>query len=404
MDPSSISQAQRLTEAFEQFNEVSDQLTSSYRLLEQRLRDVSTRAAPAGAGTAAAKQGLRQVDRFESILDSVPAGIVVLDGEGVVQHFNAAALDLLGGPLLGTAWRAVIDRAFTPQRDLEALTLRDGRAVVLGTNPLGKGPGQVILLQDVTQSHELRTLVQRHQRLSSMGEMVAALAHQVRTPLASSLLYVSQLEGSDLQSAAQRRAVERVRACLDHLGRVVDDMLAYARGGCFDLQALPVNGLLESVVQLTAPQLTAHHCKLEICDRSAGAVVRGNRDALIAALQNLIGNAAQACAEVLGGKTGPFDRGHLELTACRIGHRGVSGSVEIVVRDDGPGMPQEVRERIFDPFFTTKANGTGLGLPVVQAIVQAHDGALWLESEPGRGTAVGVRLPLDPGAGEPEAE
>lgn len=398
MDQSELSQAQRLAEAFDQFNELSEQLSTSYRRLEQRLRrfGADPGASPAG-GPVPAGERLQETDRLEAVLEAVPAGIVVLDGDGVVRRFNAAAVDLLGVPLQDIAWREVIDRAFRPGRDIEALTLKDGRAVALRTSPLAHGPGQVILLHDITESREFQAIVQRQQRLSSMGEMVATVAHQVRTPLASSLLYVSRLEHG-AQSSDQRRAVEKIRACLEHLGRVVEDMLAFARGGTFESRHLAVAELLETVGQLVGPQLAVDGCRLEVEDGSAGAAVSGNRDALVAALQNLISNGAQACRSARE-STGESDGASpgcdlLELAAQCVKDRAGAEWVEITVRDNGPGIAPETRERIFDPFFTTKSRGTGLGLPVVQAIVQAHDGALWVASEPGQGTTVRIRLPL----------
>lgn len=392
MDHTATRQARRLTDAFNHFNRVSEQLTSSYQLLERHLADITRRFAADGHEPAVEAGMPPRMRHLQPILDALPAGVVLLDGDGRVVHCNQAALDLLGGPLAGIYWFEVIRRSFAAQSHLGDLRLTDGRLVSLATNPLGGEPGQVILINEVTDSRAMQAFVQRHQRLASMGEMAAALAHQIRTPLAASLLYVSQLEDCGPTSPAQRRGFGKIRACLDHLDKLVRDMLMFARGGCFSAEDFSSSALIDAFRQMSAPLLQDSGCRLEIIDDSGAAPLRGNPDALVAVLQNLLENAIQACcgdaAEAHGRAAG---QGQLSLLARRVGD---PESIEFLLKDDGPGIAPDVRERVLEPFFTTKAQGTGLGLAVAQAVVHAHDGVLWIESEPGNGATVGIRLPL----------
>ncbi|MFQ5488410.1 MAG: PAS domain-containing sensor histidine kinase [Gammaproteobacteria bacterium] len=340
------------------------------------------------------------------VLEALPAGVVVLDGQGRVLQCNGTALDYLGSPLLGELWREVIVRAFRSFGDGDAVPLHDGRLLNVATNPLGEGPGQVLLLRDVTESCAIQEMFNRHQRLASMGEMAASLAHQIRTPLASCLLYLSHLGRAEVATEERRRCVAKMRSCLDHLERMVSDMLVFAKGEQLGEEEFPLAGLLQDAQRMTAPLLEAGSCELVIRDESAGRHVRGNRDALLGALQNVITNAIHACCGCTEEKrraaqddsSGRSYYGRLELEAQAIGVKGGSDALQIILRDNGPGMSAEVQTRVFEPFYTTKAEGTGLGLAVVEAVIRAHHGVVWLDSHAGEGTTVGIELPVFPSA------
>ena len=329
------------------------------------------------------------------ILDALPAGVLVIDRDGRIADSNSTALDLLGAPLRGLRWLDVIARAFAAGMATDGPILIDGRAVSVATAPLGGGPGQVVLVQDTTEQRVMQELTHRHHRLSAIGEMIAALSHQIRTPLASTLLYLSQLETESIPPAVRRRCADKMRACLGHLDRLTRDMLTFASGGVLSAEVFAVDALIDGVRHAAAPLIERTRCRLDIIDDSRGATVQGNRDALLTALQNLLENAADACA---GGDERAVDaaagRGNLRLLVRRVEDRAGIAALEIVLTDDGPGIPPTIRDRVTEPFFTTKTGGTGLGLAVVRAVVQAHKGALWIDSEAGMGTTVGIRLPM----------
>ena len=143
-----------LQDAFSVFNEVSQQLASSYKDLEGRVEQLNGELAlahDARLEELTAKE--RVADRLETLLKALPAGVIVLDSEGYIQECNPQATDLLGEPLQGLLWREVIERAFSPRSDDgHEISLRDGRLVSISTQALGSEPGQIILLQDVTEA------------------------------------------------------------------------------------------------------------------------------------------------------------------------------------------------------------------------------------------------------------
>ena len=371
--------ARELQDAFHAFNQISLQLQASYRELEQRVAVLSEELAAARSERLLQlTEKERLANRLRRLLDALPGGVIVLDGAGVVQDCNPAAVALLGEPLCGVVWRDVVCRAFAPQaaEDGEA-ALRDERRVNVSTRPLVAEPGQILLLQDVTETRALQERVNRHQRLSAMGEMVARLAHQIRTPLAGALLYVSHLARPGLSPAELQRVTDKIRTRLRHLEHMVNDMLLFARGGANAAEEIALQALIEAFAQALEPQLQACAGRLDIAAGVPDVRLHGNREALLGALLNLGTNAIQAC--------GQGARLSLEARAC-------GADVQIALRDNGPGVSQHVRDHLFEPFFTTRPDGTGLGLAVVRAVVAAHHGAVWVESQSGSGATFVVQL------------
>jgi len=399
MSGRAIHQMLELTQAFEGLNQLSVDLSVSDQALDERL-ELQTQEMAVGSFPAQAVFGTvgRPGDEdLSTVLEALPAGIVVLNEDGVIRQCNGMALEFLGSPLLGEAWRDVITRAFVDSTNADAVALNDGRLLNITTNPLGSGAGQVLLLRDVTESCALQEMMTRHQRLLSMGEMLASLAHQIRTPLASSLLYLSHLDCQQLKPAQRQRSMEKIRSCLQHLEHVVGDMLLFAKGGQLGSEIIPIDELLQELQQIIAPQLIAQNCEFSLDDNSNGASVQGNRVAILGVLQNLLSNGLQACeihsTALARDQPTTVYRSRLTLRVETAGAMGGSDTLRITVSDNGCGMTEDIRGRVFEPFYTTKDQGTGLGLAVVQAIIHGHHGAIWLESEPGKGTTFAIELP-----------
>ncbi|MEJ2382513.1 MAG: ATP-binding protein [Gammaproteobacteria bacterium] len=373
--------ARQLEDAFQLFTQMSSQLEASYRVLENRVARLNEELA------AARSERLRQLaekerlaHRLERLLDLLPGGIVVVDGAGVISDCNPAAAELLGEPLLGVAWRDVVARALQPySEDGGEVSLRDGRKLSISTRTLDPEPGRIILLMDVTEQHALQAMLNRHRRLSAMGEMAAGLAHQIRTPLATALLYVSHLGADGLADHERERFAGKAIGRLRHLERMVNDMLQFARDGSFDMEDVDLELLVHDLRQTLEPQLQAAAGQLSFVNSAPGARLRGNPEALLSALLNLAGNAMDARSEGL----------RLQLDASYTGER----DVLLRLSDNGPGIPADIRERLFTPFFTTRPNGTGLGLAVVRAIVLAHEGDVWLQSSSSSGSVFTLRIP-----------
>jgi len=207
----------------------------------------------------------------------------------------------------------------------------------------------------------MQVFLARQQRLLTMGELAAGLAHQIRTPLAAALLYASQMSLPGRSRDDLTRCAEKTAVSLKQLDQLVSDMLAFARGGAAR-ERVSVSALLEQVAQWLRPVLRAG-VRLTIRTEAPDLAVHANAPSLVSAVLNLATNALQAA-------TGDID---LQLLARRVANR-----AEIVVSDNGPGVPPAVRGRIFEPFFTTRARGNGIGLAIVKSVVEAHAGSVSL--------------------------
>ncbi|WP_130928049.1 ATP-binding protein [Pseudomonas sp. Sample_14] len=379
--PSSVEQASRqgLEQAFQLFNQMSSQLTDSYSLLEARVTELKGELAVVSAQRMqelAEKE--RLANRLQNLLDLLPGGVIVIDGHGLVREANPAAIDLLGSPLEGELWRHVIARCFAPREDDgHEISLKNGRRLSISTRSLDAEPGQLVLLNDLTETRHLQDQLARHERLSSLGRMVASLAHQIRTPLSAALLYASHLTEQQLPVETQQRFAGRLKERLHELEHQVRDMLVFARGELPLTDRITPNALMQS---LQAAALT-HVQDLPIrwqCDSHAGELLC-NRDTLVGAVLNLIENAIQASAGEARLKVHCYTRGN---------------TLRLCVSDSGSGIEPTVLARLGEPFFTTKVTGTGLGLTVVKAVARAHQGELTLRSRVGRGTCAQVSLPL----------
>lgn len=379
--PSSVEQASRLglEQAFALFSQMSSQLTDSYSMLEARVTELKGELAVVSAQRMqelAEKE--RLANRLQNLLDLLPGGVIVIDAQGIVREANPAASELLGLPLEGELWRHVIARCFAPREDDgHEISLKDGRRLSIATRSLDAEPGQLVLLNDLTETRHLQDQLARHERLSSLGRMVASLAHQIRTPLSAALLYASHLTEQQLPVETQQRFAGRLKERLHELEHQVRDMLVFARGELPLTDRVSPKMLMQS---LQAAALT-HVQDLPIrwqCDSHAGELLC-NRDTLVGAILNLIENAIQASAGDVRLKVHLYTRGN---------------NLRLCISDSGSGIDTKVLARLGEPFFTTKTTGTGLGLTVVKAVARAHQGELQLRSRPGRGTCAQVILPL----------
>ena len=384
-NPAEQASREGLEQAFSLFNQMSTQLTDSYSLLEARVTELKGELAVVSAQRMAElAEKERLANRLQNLLDLLPGGVIVIDDRGRVHEANPAAIELLGLPLVGELWRQVIARCFAPREDDgHEISLKDGRRLSIATRSLDAEPGQLVLLNDLTETRRLQDQLARHERLSSLGRMVASLAHQIRTPLSAALIYASHLTEQVLPVETQQRFAGRLKERLHELEHQVRDMLVFARGELPLTDRLSPKQLMQSLQAAAQPHVEGVSMRWQ-CDIHGGEVLC-NRDTLVGALLNLIENALQAGTPQVRLKVHVYAR---------------DNTLRLAVSDSGSGIEPHVLRRLGEPFFTTKATGTGLGLAVVKAVVRAHQGELQLHSRLGRGTCALLSLPLISGAAE----
>lgn len=328
------------------------------------------------------KQLRAQANYMGQLYNELPSGLIVIDGNGVVEQANRVAVSLLGEPLQGLLWRHIIDRSFAPKNDDgHEISLKNGRRIQLSISSLEGRPGQLILLTDLTDTRLLQAHVAKLQRLSSLGKMVASLAHQIRTPLSAAMLYGANLANKTLTENSRLRFQSKLMNRLQDLETQVNDMLLFARSGEQKVvEEVSLGALLEEVENASESMLSQVDGHLQCRLPDPDLLIMANKTALSSAITNLISNAVEATGEGV----------QLYISTAR---RGVD-QVEISVMDNGPGIEKEKIAKVMEAFYTTKSQGTGLGLAVVQSVAQAHKGNVEVKSEFGKGSCFTLVLPL----------
>jgi len=369
--------AERLHDAFEAFNQQSGMLEESYRDLQDTVEALTVRLQH--AQTERHKELVKKERlgrRLAELLETLPGAILVIDVNGVIRQQNSQASQLLNKPLIGCSWASVVKREVRSGGTEDGnIQLQDGRWLSLSRRGLKSEPGEILLLADITERREIAEMRQRNERLTAIGEMTAEFAHQVRTPLASVMLYAGQLDRS---TPNRTRVADKITTGLHDLKRMVNDMLGFAAGARCAHQNITVVELFDEVKETIEEQL-GNNSVLRLSVTDPDITVAANKDALKGAILNLVSNADQACKGA----------GNILLHGHRFGD-----SIHICVTDNGPGMSDDVRKYLFEPFFTTRPQGTGLGLAVVKTVAAAHGGDAWVHSSE-LGSSFTIQLPVD---------
>ncbi len=363
-----------LKTAFAAFNLSSAALGDAFDALRQQVAVLTGELEEARASKAHMAQHLAQV------IEGLPGGVLVLRSDHAIAETNSTARALLPAALPGADFEIVLAEARIGTGEwLGDVELRGGRWVRLARR--SSPAGEVVLLTDVTEAHLLQTYLARQQRLLTLGELAAGLAHQIRTPLAAALLYASQLEMPGLPARDYAGCAAKTCERLRELEKLIHDMLEFTRGAA-SVDVVSVSAVLEQVAQWLRPALGAG-TRLSIHTDAPGLKIRANAPSLVSALLNLATNAMQAAAGDL----------RIDMRARRSNPGPDGARAEITVSDDGPGIAPEARERIFEPFYTTRAQGNGLGLSIVKSVVEAHGGSIRLAPTSQHGATFIVELP-----------
>ena len=371
-----------LQATFELFNRMSDDLSDSYRALEGRVSALTDELDRVNLQREQEVRSKEQVTaRLSNLLDLLPGGVVVLDRWGTVSQINPAGEELLTTGLEGRKWVDIIAEFFAPQKDDgHEISMKNGKRVSLSTRSLEEETGQIILLTDQTETRRLQEQLSRGQRLSALGRMVSALAHQIRTPLSAAILYAGHLSERDLTSEQTKRFSQKIVSRLNNLEQQVRDMLVFAKGDVTLSDSMTIGSMLEELKIAVDVPLSANQASLLISNNLSDTRIVCNSQTMIGALSNLVNNALQAS-----------DMGaNIQLNTRR-----ENNDIVISIEDSGCGIPENIMQRLQqeEAFVSTKSQGTGLGIAVVRAVVKAHQGEFVLVSKEGRGTQASIKLP-----------
>lgn len=355
---------------------VSEALTTTYRELTGQVARLTAELEAARlARRAESAERERLLARLATLLDTLPGGVVIVDRHGHVTETNPQAEALLGEPLSGELWEAIEARgSFTSHGAFEI----QGRRLSI-TRELLNGGECIVLLADITHLHNLQDELSRKRRLTALGEMAARLAHQIRTPLSSTSLYISHLE-SDLEPERRQRICNSLREQLHHMDGLVTSMLSFVRGAAKESEPVAIAEVIADAVEACSAEITHRNVCLTLPLVDHDLHVLGSHDDLVAGLTNLITNAidASGCKPKIEIWVGARDEQTLMLR----------------VLDQGKGISPDIIDRIFDPFFTTRTQGNGLGLAVLASTAAQHGGSVRAANRPDGGAEFTLELPM----------
>jgi two-component system, NtrC family, sensor histidine kinase PilS len=348
----------------------------------------------------------------DDILHNIRSGVLTVDGLGRLAFINPTAqrlLDLDGESLLG---HPVLDQLKTRSSELWAAVvagIRNGRKISRGEGivvhdggkmfPIGlstttfrqeaqEAPSVTAIFTDISDLKEVQELQARAERLEAVAALSASLAHEIRNPLASIRSSVEQLARSKHADDDERFLAGLIVRESDRLSRLLSEFLDFARVRATHFVPLDLHTVVVAVVRL----IRAHpDCRPDAAITVEGGrtILEADEDLLHRVIANLVLNAVQAA------------HGPIRITVTMAAVHGADvphgtnfeHAVRLQIRDNGPGIPEEIRERLFQPFVSGRPGGSGLGLAIVQRAVEAHHGLVSVESAAGTGTIFTVFLP-----------
>ena len=389
-----------LLEAFNTFSEAALQLERAYHELQEHTRALDLELEETNERLRRSLIEQEKVSlHLRGVQDAMDTGILVLELDGTIQAVNPAARRMLGieavtgqydemgmpeeiVSFIYSCIESTLPRAptreVTIERDGEQLDLEVSFTLV---RPEGGGIMSVlVLMSDRTLINRLQSQAKRNVRLAAMGEMAAELAHEIRNPLGSIKLFASLLE-KDLEGEDSCELAGQISHGVVVLENIVSNILTFSRNVTPRLAPIAVTELLAESLPLFEMERARKRIELDLQPGDDALAVSGDAQLLKQVILNLCNNAIKAMEP----------EGILTL---RIKPR--DEFVELIITDTGHGIPSDQLPKIFDPFFTTFQGGTGLGLSVVNQIIEKHEGAIDIKSEVGVGTSVIVSLPSIP--------
>ncbi len=343
------------------------------------------------------------------ILESSPSGILTLDREGKITAVNSEAARILR---VDPKWilSVRIEEAAKDHHGLRIFedlfhhpahqakeydyTREDGLrySVEVTVSPLkdesGGESGTLFFFQDQTEKKRIGEQIQRMSKLASIGQLAAGIAHEIRNPvmgIAATMELISEnLEPDHPQRGLLTKSLEEI----ERMDNIIGELLSLAQPRRMNPQPADINRLISAAADFLSSLCQKENIELVLhCDPQVPLVPMDSK-----ALREVIMNVALNAMQSMKGKR----KKTLTIATASLDHRLYSmepGSVRITIEDTGEGIPPEIRDKIFDPFFTTRPDGTGLGLYNCHRIIEAHNGAIFMEEGPVRGTRAHILLP-----------
>ncbi len=366
-DPSSQKSAasQELGEVFGLFLEASKALEAQQAALQEQIDRLSQELVAANS-------------RLSSLLNSLPAGVILYENH-IVSDFNPAALQLIPDLQKNTEWKVPRSwKSINSIRSDEYLVMVENQERILQVQEIKSGLRGVLQIQDITTTITSRLEKERGDRLAAMGKMTAGIAHQLRTPLSTALLYASHLSDSSLEDEQKKLFAERLKTQLMNLEKLAGNMLMFIRQRPHQTSSVPVNQILDEACQTIKILCDERQIELIQDFNTDGILINVEKQSIVAALVAVLENAMQVTQS----------NQSIEIHST---HHG--GRVEIRIEDQGPGIAPDMMETLFEPFSTSRITGTGLGLSIARSAIDSHRGEILVSNRDSGGARFTIVLP-----------
>lgn len=310
------------------------------------------------------------------VAQTIRSGLAVIGRDGSLRWANQRALELFP-QLEHQSANTAISGWQDEESGLWEVYVPDGdlvRHVIVTRSDMSDGRS-VLTLEDVTSLREIERQLQREERYNAVGHLAAAIAHEVRNPLAS-LSGAVQLLNVNYEDEPLQEIILRE---VGRINELVTQFLETTRPAELRRRLIDLGPLVSEVAETFTKDSRYREDIRVVEEVDYLPLLELDEERVRQVLWNLLLNAAQAMPS----------GGMINVSAVQVGER-----VRLMVTDEGIGIPEEDLQRIFDPFYTTRQGGTGLGLANVERVAREHGGSVWVRSEPGGGTAIAIWLPV----------
>lgn len=335
----------------------------------------------------------------ENILESSPNGIITIDSNRCIQSINSRAEQILEIDRREVSGRFVTEIGSAAVRQVLEVVLENGPRLgvteirfekkngeigilevesTFVKNLEGHRPGIILTIQDVTKARATEDVIRRMDRLTSLGQLSAGIAHEIRNPLAGINLNIQMLKKKMAEDEDARELLDDSLRGIERINSLVKSILDFAKPAIPQPKQYNIQQVIMETVRIVELQCTNKNIEVAVDLPDAIPVMVFDKNQIRQVLLNILINAVDAI---------PSEGGEIKIRGL-VDHSGKKGGTKflLLITDNGCGIKQEYLSKIFDPFFTTKAEGTGLGLSIVHKILEQHNAIIEVESTEGKGT------------------
>ncbi|SHO46723.1 two-component system, NtrC family, sensor histidine kinase HydH [Desulfopila aestuarii DSM 18488] len=333
----------------------------------------------------------------ESIIESIPVGLITLDSDGRIVSCNHNGEELFGRSfetlreknileLLPSTSHYLTSNCDTASEHATEYTTAEGQALPIRLscssllNHEGSVIGKVLIIKDMSSIRDMEMQLERSRKLAALGKMATGIAHEIRNPLGT-LRGFAQFFGNQATTIMEKQYADLMVSEVDRLNQTVSGLLQFARPRELHLQDISIDDLFAKTIVLMNPDFIDSRLHFT-CSRDTGIILNADPDLLLQVLLNLLKNSIHATPS--GG----------EITLLAEEEK---SHIRISVTDTGRGMTEKERDQMFDPFFSTGKTGTGLGLAVSHQIIEQHNGFFEVRTAPDNGSTITIILPKKSG-------